>query len=268
MKELSTEELRAYQLQILGEVDHWCRAHHLAYFIAKGTLLGAVRHHGYIPWDDDIDLVMKREEFERFLREFNRDRTDELEVLHCSIVPDFPYEFAKIHLKNTRVVEDIDRPYNLGINIDLFVLDYVDLDSLPKLCRKVRFLQHIISWKNMLGNRDRKRVWYKRAAVSAVKGLTRWIPMRWCTRTINAVAAESSRRADRKWLTKICQMPFTGKEILEADWFDETAEYDFEGLKVQGPANYDGVLSTWFGAYRELPPAEEQVTHHRMKAYV
>lgn len=86
---MTVEEVKRVQVEILKGVDAFCRAKEIPYFLAYGTLLGAVRHKGYIPWDDDIDLVMLRADYERFLKEFNRENGC-LKVMHWSMDGAYP----------------------------------------------------------------------------------------------------------------------------------------------------------------------------------
>lgn len=268
MRTLDTEEVKQIQLDILKGVDAWCRQNNLQYFLGYGTLLGAVRHKGYIPWDDDIDIVMLRPDYERFLKEFNRDRKDNLQALHASIDKDFPYEFAKVQDTRTKLVENTDIAYDIGINIDVFVMDAIDCDekSLQRILRKGKIPKKVLSYKNMLGNGARRRTGIKKLGVAVIKSVCNMIPIYWCTSTIDSIA-KASNRDENTWVGNVCERWFKPSEIMQKEWYDHSVEIEFEGNRFQAPEKYDEVLTAWYGDYMQLPPEEERVTHHDYEAY-
>ena len=151
MIEIKEEEMKKVQLDILIEVDRFCKENHLRYAIAYGTLIGAIRHHGFIPWDDDIDLLMLREDYERFIQTFNQNNQGPFRVLHQSLNPKFPYEFAKVEDQRYRLIENLATTYQMGIAIDIFVLD--DIGSDPKRVQETinrnRYYKHALCVKGM-----------------------------------------------------------------------------------------------------------------------
>ena len=119
-------DLRTFQLRlldILTEVDKACQTHHIRYYLVAGTLLGAVRHKGFIPWDDDIDIAMPRPDYERFLRHAHEWLPAPLEVVAPEYTKHYPFAFAKVQDSHTTLLERRKLQYIGGLCIDIFPLD-------------------------------------------------------------------------------------------------------------------------------------------------
>lgn len=269
MKEMTVEEVKRVQVEILKGVDAFCRAKEIPYFLAYGTLLGAVRHKGYIPWDDDIDLVMLRADYERFLKEFNREN-GRLKVMHWSIDGAYPFEFIKIADTRTLLVEETDIAYDdLGINIDCFVLDDLpeDMDGFRKLRKRIGRVERIAEIKRMLPNSRRKRSMGKALMTSVLKAAAKPFPMKWCMQTVDRISQSCHGLAESSKVGDICQPHSSDHEFLERAWFAGSVEIEFEGCRFLAPCETDKALTAWYGDYMQLPPEEERVTHHSYKAY-
>lgn len=119
MKEIKNDELRTIQLDILQNVHDFCMKHDIKYTLAYGTLLGAVRHGGYIPWDDDIDIAMLRSDYEKFLKEY---KDDIYKFTECRLDKDVHIGFGKVEDTRTIVIEG-GNTKNLGVSIDVFPID-------------------------------------------------------------------------------------------------------------------------------------------------
>ena len=158
-KLLSEEDIRQLQIEILDEVHAFCTANSITYFLAGGTLIGAIRHNGYIPWDDDIDIMMYRDDYNRFINLFNKNN-ERYHVFSIENDSGYNYHFAKIcdkytYLDETNLkINDID----LGINIDLF-----PLDKLPPEANEENILKELHSLdKKMYGLSFKFSMLYKK----------------------------------------------------------------------------------------------------------
>src|SRR5690625_114441 len=121
MKALDLEEIKQIQLSILRRVAFFCKQHDIAYFLCGGTLLGAVRHKGFIPWDDDIDIMMPRPSYEKFLKEF---KYEHLSLYHYKKTKNYGYPFIKIGEDRTVLRETfIKKNIDMGVFIDVFPID-------------------------------------------------------------------------------------------------------------------------------------------------
>ena len=128
-KEIRTEELKNIEKEILLSIHTFCQANNLKYCLWGGTLLGAIRHNGFIPWDDDVDIAMPRADFEVFVKSFG---SSEYGVSCCETDPAHPFWHAKAYHKGTNKVERVyyKREFSLGVDVDIFVLDsYEDFDA-------------------------------------------------------------------------------------------------------------------------------------------
>ena len=130
MGSLSLEEIKKVELDALCELDRVCKAHGLSYFLAYGTLLGALRHQGFIPWDDDVDVYMPRGDYERFLAEAPAILPPEFEVLSSRSHPDYPKTFGILGLVGSTFTPQVarNRKFPIPIGIDLFPLDPIPED--------------------------------------------------------------------------------------------------------------------------------------------
>lgn len=268
MHTLNVDELKEYQLAILKQVDAWCKENHVQYFLAYGTLLGAVRHQGYIPWDDDIDLMMLRPDYEKMLREFNQNRTDTLQILHTSVDPSYPYEFAKVHDTATQMLEETGIPYKIGINIDIFPMDAIQNgpEAVPAIVKKQKLTIRVLGWKIYKYQPEKHRL-LKRIVSGAVHRAASVVSLHSLMERMDQSAQKWGDVGQANWVGCVCQRWFTPGEVLEAEWLHDAVMLPFEGTNFPVPVQYDRVLTSWFGDYMQFPPAEEQVTHHSFTAY-
>lgn len=123
MKEINTEDLKRIQIQILLHIDVFCTKHELRYFISGGTLIGAIRHKGFIPWDDDIDIMMLREDYEKFIVLYSQEDKSPYHLYSHNQLHSYPYPFAKMDDSRTILKEDINEAMVFGVNIDIFPID-------------------------------------------------------------------------------------------------------------------------------------------------
>jgi lipopolysaccharide cholinephosphotransferase len=261
--ELSTAELRAVQLAVLAEFDRRCRAHGLTYYLAYGTLLGAVRHAGYIPWDDDIDVMMPRAEYERLHDVFAAAHTSSHVSLDSPRTrPDWPFPYAKVSDDRTELFEPLADPLPLGVNLDVFPLDTLPSNRLSRnlQARVLRLLRWAIELRYIAAARGRG--WHHPLAIAVGKPLLRLVPARVlvaaCTR-----AARIGSTSRGGWM---------GVRVASFDWsvparhLGTPTELSFEGLRLLAPAEPDAVLTAVYGDYRQLPPELERTSHHAFTA--
>lgn len=156
MREILLDELKDRQIAILDVVDAFCRENNINYWLDSGTLLGAIRHGGYIPWDDDIDIGMLRPDYDRFLAMFNK-FNKQYQVSSVENDINFPYPFGKVLDTHTVLYEPNEQGVKLAINIDIFVYDNAPEDDklVERMYRKRDFynkIYHFLLYKTKLRN--------------------------------------------------------------------------------------------------------------------
>lgn len=255
MDDSTKNKLREIQLQILDEIVRICKEHGLRYCLTGGTCLGAVRHQGFIPWDDDIDIIMPRRDFRRFIDLTKDGNTGDFFLDYYMTNPSYGRCFAKYCKRNTLFIE----PNGLrqAIYVDIFVQDKVpgpQFTAKSKLPTFIHKLDAITTVRREgLRGRDRKtRIIYY---------VTRWIPVRWIfvwetrlmTRFENTDAAYYLNYGSPYNLVK---------ETLPISEFEPYARLSFEGKTYNVPGNWDLYLRNIYGDYMTLPPVEKRLTHY------
>jgi lipopolysaccharide cholinephosphotransferase len=281
MQSLSVDEIKQIELNILKNVAEFCDNRNIRYYLGGGTLLGAVRHKGFIPWDDDIDISMPREDYLRFVHEYNG-YNDNYMVKSIETDPDYWRTFAKVFDTRTWLKEDVIRvpKKDNAVFIDIF-----PIDGLPEsvfrqfiLFREqefLNFLYHGSAWNYT------KSFKYKdsKSRYAELKGVIRTVlkfiavtvlyplPTTRLVRLINRNASKYPYK-DSKYVGAIvdCAHGAACEKMLR-EKFEPRIQFEFEGDKFWGPQGYEEYLTSLYGDYNELPPKDKRVTHHDFEAY-
>lgn len=259
-KPISIEELKQLQIEILQSVHDFCEANGLRYSLAFGTLLGAIRHKGYIPWDDDIDITMPRADYERFVKSFKHQY---FKVYDYRNDADYVLPFAKVADTRTLLEENANMK-NIGINMDIFPLDplfdtqeeCIDfLKSLTPLKRKFRMKILKPSHKN---------VWWKRIAIRMSKILVWNVSLKEIAAELNSRIANLKKNKALYWGTPAGTDPYAYRSLYESKLFDSYILVKFEDREFYAPAGYDTMLRNYYGDYMQLPPEEKRTSPHTL----
>lgn len=252
------KELQDIQLECLIELDSICRKHKIRYSLDGGTLLGAVRHKGFIPWDDDIDLIMLRKDYEKFYKICKKEldsyrfflqehRTD----------PNYCVGYPRIRRKNTvyRRAGHEHMKYHGGVFIDIFVLDNVpDNKILRKIHRFACFCNRKILWAKTgkkLAPTAFLRAWYS---------LVSLIPAEFAFASNSFIAFLCDLKKTE--LVRHNTHPYPNPDVcgygIPARLMKSLTLLEFEGRKFPAVKNYDEYLTMLYGDYMKLPPKEKQ----------
>lgn len=245
--------------------DAFCREHGIRYFLSNGTLLGAVKYQGFIPWDDDVDVLVPREDYDRLIVTFQDH--DGYCLFSHERTPQYLFPFAKLCNMATR--KDETNVYNgvtLGLDIDIFPLDTWD-DDLENARREAREIKANISRLSLAKLR-------RPNAPGAVKRLAQAVLMVGCKlggsrkflKTIVGLANRKDQIGSR-YLGCKAWCIYGEREIIPAEVFASTVEVEFEGQAFPAPIGYDTYLRSLYGDYEQDPPPEKQKTHHSFTAY-
>lgn len=264
MRRLSSEEVKRIQIEILDVVSSFCDEHGINYWLDSGTLLGAIRHKGYIPWDDDIDIGMLREDYDKFSELFNKSN-DRYKFVDINNTKDFYVAFGKIIDTSTVLYEPDEKGNKLAVNIDLFVYDNAPDDDklVNKMYKKRDLLRNIALFSRGAFVLDRDSL-KKRFEKKFLHMLCLPFSSEKCLKKIISNAktycgSNTKRVGNFTSITKIA----SDKRILES-----FVQVEFEGKLYKAPIGYDEWLKDFFGDYMQLPPVEQRVTHHQYIAYL
>ena len=258
LDEKSLRTLQLIELELLQEVDRICRARGIHYNIIAGTLLGAVRHGGFIPWDDDADVAMLRGEYERF-REACRTEldTDRFYFQDHTVTPGYRWGYGKLRRKDTLFLREHQEhmPYEQGVFIDVFPLDAVPESRWGRAAVNFDcFLLRKFLWARVGKIADKSSL---RRAVFSVMDL---VPEAALHRGLDRRIRRAGRR-DTSWV-RILMFPTPNREYgYRRKWYAGEETEWFEGIPFPGTADPDGYLTFKFGDYRQFPPPEQRKTH-------
>jgi lipopolysaccharide cholinephosphotransferase len=255
---LTLLEVRELQLDILRQVDRFCREKDIPYYLAWGTLLGAVRHGGYIPWDDDIDIMMHRRDYERFCRLFQHSGlTQRFSLLSFATHQEWNLGFVKISDDRTILRESYATTVLRGVNIDIFPIDvFPSSVMMRRLHRAVlRSLRGVVSLK-AIRRRD-TRATHKALTVRFIQTLLRRVTVSRVERVLSCYAS-ANRLCSGKRAGVV-----SGPSIweVESDALGEPIELEFEGISFLGPNDPSRVLRAMYGDYMTLPPEADRKGH-------
>ncbi len=263
MRKLTPEELKKIQICILTYVADFCERNEIRYWIDSGTLLGAIRHKGYIPWDDDIDIGMLREDYDKFSKLFNAYES-QYSFVCMENSADFYLPFGKVYDKNTILYEPDENGQKLAVNIDIFVYDNAPDDEaeLKKMYDKRDFWRRIYWMQNSYIDKNG----------NIVKVILKYIRrLYYRVRYKNKNPIEEMILNSKKYM--MCQTGHVGnftafvRMSCDKSVFASFVEVEFEGKKYKAPIGYDEWLRILYGDYMKLPPEEKRISHHSFVAY-
>lgn len=264
MRELSLEEVKKLQIQILDEVAAFCDQHNIKYFLMAGTLLGAVRHQGYIPWDDDIDIGMLREDYEYFIKVFNKSKNIRLYLYNYHTDSNCIFPFTKICIFNSLVKESSYHEYiQYGINIDLFPIDGINKNP-KKIYKKIRFwrrIRELKAVKILPSNPNNINFFIKKILSFFCKFISYKLIYKRIEQFFVKNKASALQQGNIVWGYGEC-------ELVSPMIFDKMIKLQFEGKLYSAPENsYLWLKSVYGNDYMLLPPIEKRISHN-IKAFL
>lgn len=261
-------KLQKKELEILTAVVKVCEENNIKYIIMHGTLLGAVRHQGFIPWDDDIDICMPRESYDKFIDIGEKFLPSNLKIQHYKTEENCPNIFAKVRDENTIFLqkEHVDLDINQGVFIDIFPLDRIKkgnhqiakeywrkgIFNILNECYDIGYVKGIKRKSSVLiGYSIHFILW---------KGLWRFVDRN------KFIEREDKRRKKLHETGDDCVFYSVDRKIIgKYSRITERKKYLFEGQEFWGPQNYDEVLKKLYGEYMLIPPEKDRITHQPLK---
>lgn len=244
-------------LDLVVEFDRVCRKHSIRYYLDGGSLLGAIRHGGFIPWDDDIDVAMPREDYEKFIR-LTADFKAPYFLQTPLTDPESFYSYAKIRNCNTTGVAEMFKyqNFNHGIWMTIFPLDKFSInktceEAYAKICQLTYENSTYMRMKNPnLDEKNKLRV----RNYSGRNPLDTYME-------INRLASQFNTEETDYWGTLTITIREFKRKALPRKAYEQVRYQQFENLKLPIPFDYDTVLTLEYGDYMKIPPIEEQVGH-------
>lgn len=251
---MTGDEVRAMQVHILQAVDHFCRRHDLRLYLWAGTLIGAVRHHGFIPWDDDVDLVMPREDYERFCKEFSDEETGSLRLFTSSTDAKYGYPFARVADMRTYIDEQHLTSVPMGVNVEIFPIDGWPLGRMRVQLQtlQLRLVRGLVAIRTDPPHPGRVR--WKRAVISTLGRPIGAIPVR----VLTGMATRIARSHAYETAEYVGVLVWGRAERVERSAYGSGRLAEFEGGTFLAPSNSDRVLRWHYGDYMQVPPLRER----------
>jgi lipopolysaccharide cholinephosphotransferase len=257
-KKIYHYDIREYQLRsvcLLETIDKVCKKYGIKYYIIAGTLLGAVRHKGFIPWDDDQDIALMRKDYDMLMQHASEWVPEPFSIVNNDNCAHYPKYFAKLEDTSTTIVERLYLGYAGGIYMDIFPLDDVPEN---KILRAIHFYKFNLI-RNLLYFSYRDP--YKHG-----KGPRSWFPLLvqklFTKEKLHALCQKILKEYDGHRNCNLVMTHDDGFRAYSKEIFGEPKQVVFEGVEVDAPSNPDGFLSVLYGGnYMELPPVEARRSH-------
>ena len=268
-KEMNKERFRRMQLtelEMLIEFDRVCRENSISYVLVTGSMLGAVRHKGFIPWDDDADVAMLREEYERFKQHSAELNSDICYFQDHDTDQEYRWGYGKLRRTGTKYVR-VGQEHlkcKTGIFVDVFPLDDVPISVLGQMIQDLHcFCLRKILWSEVgkYCEKGTKRILYRFLSL---------IPTSFVFKQLKMYTNKSKNSTPNK--VRTLTVPASGKLYYKSErirdrygmpksWFQEREEYEFEGHLLYGTKDYNAILRHFFRDYMTLPPEDKRQQH-------
>ena len=268
-KELSLKEIQSISLEILKAVTDVCEELGLRYCLIYGTLIGAVRHHGYIPWDDDVDIMMPRPDYDKLLEYLASHKLPNLSVFNRQTCPEYPYMISRISDDRYILEMENEKSVGMGIFIDVYPFDGlgVEKDESVKFGLKG---DHLSSWCYQATRKhyavETTRSPLKKILKFPVFLIAKIIGKDHFQNKLEKLGG--AKDYDKcEYVGCVIWLSWGEKDMFLRKWFDETMKVPFEKYEFRVPKCYDEVLRHTYGDYMQLPPENQRAAHHYYKAF-
>lgn len=248
---MELEEIQNIELEILDDIVKVCEENNIEYFLDWGTLLGAVRHNGFIPWDDDIDISMSRSEYKKF-RKFYKNRNYTLE--DPEIIKEYPYLVPKVIDKRYRIKEEefSHLNYTCGLYVDIFIIDGISNNKIKQFFdKKIIYFMYALY-----------RIYYS-------KKLNIFLSLYRKLINIQKLKIKIMNFFEKYDISNseaiIESLDFKFRYCVKSELYKEHSTILFKSRKLRTVKDYDNLLKFYYGEYLKMPPIDQRVSNHNFK---
>lgn len=260
MKKIESKKIKEIEVNILKEYDRFCKSNNLKYYLSGGTLLGGIRHKGFIPWDDDIDVCMPRKDYEFLVKNFKNNNNNL--IIKSSLLNNLDIPFAKIVDINTEIDSKFDESeINKHLWIDIFPVDGLpdDIDKVKEIYSKCNFYRTLLLLQDAkLGEGT---TFFRKYAKYILKPLAKFYGKKRCAEKLEKIAKSNPYETSKYVGAVTWGLYGAGERMLKSE-FEKVVEVEFEGHKFPAFFCWDSYLRGLYGNYMELPPVEKRKTHN------
>lgn len=243
------KKLHKELLTIMQFIDGVCAENNITYYLTAGTLLGAVRHKGFIPWDDDLDIAMPRNDYEIFVKIMKNIKNCDFSILTIED-SSYPNYFAKVQKNGTVFMEGEDS--NWGIFVDIFPLDEAKNKNKFLKLQKLMFDFSVFSRRRLVSKNKTNIFMY---CIAKVFSISTW-------KNIIEKLAKLQNYKEYKYYVNFGSQYSVFKQTMPKEWFGNETYIKFENINFRVPNNYDNVLISIYGKdYMQIPPESKRITH-------
>lgn len=253
--ETNLDECKKLMIEVLKYIDNICKKNDIEYWLEFGTLLGAYRHKGFIPWDDDIDIAMTRKNYEKFIECMKKEEDSKFYLLHKDTKEGYPFEFAKVMMRNTVLHladNGSDMKMDRGIFVDIFAFDFYNSEISRKKRRLIRQFEN--ARKKSIIDKISSR--YYKLGLQVFRGISKvLVPVNLIDKAKKKYVSEDGEYVG-------CALEQTDDILCKKDLYFPLTEIEFEGQKFPCPKKVTDVLELEFGdTYMQLPPEDKRERH-------
>lgn len=272
MKLISMKDVQKGSLEILKKIDEICSRLNLKYCLAYGTLIGAVRHKGFIPWDDDVDIMMPRKDYDILVRYFidNKEDLKPFEIINPQVNSKCPYTISRISDSRYQLNVDNEDDYGIGLFVDVY-----PLDGVGNTVEEYSKLKNLSSWFASMCFLSTRQSVKRENTKSVIKYIIKFpafvvakiLGKKFFMKKLYDMAVKCNYD-NSKYIGCIIWASDDGlRGIFPKEWFDKMIDVEFEGAYFKAPKEYDKVLTHGYGDYMKLPPEKDRIAHHYYDAY-
>lgn len=260
------QQVKYAQLDLMTELDRICKKHDLPYFMVGGTLIGAIRHNGFIPWDDDIDVGMLWEDYNKLREACQADLDSAYQLQDWYTDPHSPHPFFKLKIRGTHYRESVSEHSAMDDSIFIDIFPYDNTPSDPAVQKKQARQLYVLRRLLMVraGFRLGKESKAKKLVYGLLRAVSLLIPMQWMKRRFDAICAWGGDGAS-ELVTCLHGAYDYKRETKPRAMLEKTVPHVFEQGEFAVPQHYDAFLRSHYGNYMQLPPEDQRVGVHGVR---